>query len=55
MTGLAAHKLRYIEKHDSNFKPYKIRGRRYYTKTVVDSIRKTFQNNPDISVEKFLK
>jgi len=39
---LPAHKLRYIEKADSNIEIVKIRGRRYYTKNNIDYIKKTY-------------
>ena len=43
MSGLAAHKLRYIEKSDPNVEIVKIRERRYYTKDNIDYIKKTYQ------------
>lgn len=39
ITGLSAHKLRYIEKTTSNIKVIKIRGRRYYTENDIKFIK----------------
>ena len=50
MSGLPAHKLRYIEKSDPNIEIIQIRGRRYYTKNNIDYIKATYSiekiNNP---------
>lgn len=42
MSGLAAHRLRYIEKSDPNIKIVQIRERRYYTKDNIDYIKTTY-------------
>jgi len=42
ITCLPAHKLRYIEKSDSNIEIIQIRGRRYYTKNNIDYIRNAY-------------
>ena len=42
MSGLPAHKLRYIEKADPNIEIIQIRGRRYYTKNNIDYIKATY-------------
>ncbi len=41
-TGLALHKLRYIENNDQNVNIVKIRGRRYYNKQVKEYILNTY-------------
>ena len=50
ISGLPTHKLRYIEKSDSNIEIVKIRGRRYYTKNNIAYIRKTYSAKPIESV-----
>lgn len=42
LSGLAAHKLRYIEKADPNIKITQIRGRRYYTQEDINYIKNTY-------------
>jgi len=42
LSGLAAHKLRYIEKSDPNIKIIQMRGRRYYTQENIDYIKATY-------------
>ncbi|PCJ27130.1 MAG: hypothetical protein COA94_04225 [Rickettsiales bacterium] len=39
LTGISQHKLRYIEKIDSNISVIKLRGRRYYTKKNIEHIQ----------------
>jgi len=54
MSGIAAHRLRYIEKSDPNVEIVKIRERRYYTKDNIDYIKNTYQSNevePDLPTE----
>lgn len=43
--NIAMHKLRYIEKSDSNITILKIRGQRYYTKADIDYIRSKITAN----------
>ncbi|MDA9163749.1 MerR family transcriptional regulator [Rickettsiaceae bacterium] len=42
LSGLAAHKLRYIEKADPNITITQMRGRRYYTQEDINYIKNTY-------------
>jgi transposase len=42
LCDLPMHKLRYIEKSDTNIKITKIRGRRYYTEQDIKYIKSTY-------------
>lgn len=46
LSGLAAHKLRYIEKSDPNIKIIQMRGRRYYTQEDINYIQNTYSTTP---------
>lgn len=44
LTGISAHKLRYIEKTDKSFKVLKVRDRRYYTISNVEYLNSKYSN-----------
>ena len=46
LSGLATHKLRYIEKSDPNIKIIQMRGRRYYTQNDIEYIKKNYRPSP---------
>jgi hypothetical protein len=45
LTGLSAHKLRYIEKSNQDFSIIKMRGRRYYTKESISYLKQNYSMN----------
>ncbi len=45
LTGLSAHKLRYVEKSDQNLSIIKMRGRRYYTKDSINYLKQSYSIN----------
>jgi len=52
VTGVPAHKLRYLEKAASDMQIFKIRGRRYYTQVDIHNIKIKFgvqDHTPEIN------
>ncbi len=54
LCNLPMHKLRYIEKSDTNIKVTKIRGRRYYTNQDINYIGNTYSSTRASTTNEFI-